>query len=281
LEAARDYLDSHGKVSLNLVPDLNMGIRIVKTYGILPETFYSGSAKDKTAPDYVQLRTELTNYLLKVKQTDAWLESTVLATVRSILNHHLGEPANRFLIGRNAYNPVEFLRSVLGFQVERYVIVSSDLSKPFWKRDYPVGNTTNPVYNIPLEFYTATLNNGIQTGYPSLHLADVFDIGFDAGPKIAIVPSFGLGQPPIDGLKRQYHFDYHSEGNLSPLLLFGYKMHQAQPWYLVRYFGSNPSASKDKEDAGTYVMSQDFLKINTWSFFIAKEALRDLEEDIK
>lgn len=281
LESCRDYIESHGKHPLNLIPDFKMALRVVKTYGILPVNVYPIKLKDNQQPDFKQLRIELSNYLLTVKSTDSWLESTILATVRSILNHHLGEPTNRFMFGRIAINPVEFLRSTLGFYLEKYVMVSSDLAQPFWRKRLLSEALATQVYNIPLDFYTAILNNGIQTGYPAIMQADVDDAGFDHLTHVAIVPSFGLGQLPLDGPKRQYHHDYKKQAEDQPLLLVGYKQHQNQTWYLTRYNGNLSPASSNINDSGVYIMNQDFVRINSWGYLIAKEALRDIEEDVK
>lgn len=281
LEGCRDFIDLHGKHAPKLTPDLNMALRVIKTYGILPANVYSSLGKGKKTIDYEKLRSELNNYLQTVKQSDSWLESSVMATVRSILNHHLGEPPNKFLFGRNAINPLEFLRSILGFQYEKYAVVTSDLSIPQWKKT-PLDETLDILnYNLPLEFYVATVNHAIQTGYPTLLQADVEDAGFDAEYKIAIVPSFGLSQSINEPAKRQYRRDYWSAQQDQPLLVTGYKLHQSQTWFLVRYFGRENTQNYPAQDAGNFVMNQDFLKTNVWSFLVSKEALRDLEEDVK
>lgn len=281
IEACRDFIEAHGKKTLQLTPDLSMALRVVKTYGIVPVSFYSNLGKNKKSVDYEKLRSELANYLSTVKQSDSWLESTVLATVRSILNHHLGEPPNKFLFGRNAINPLEFLRSILGFQLERYALVSSDLSRPQWKKTPFNEVLDNLEYNLPLDFYIATLSNAIQTGYPALLQANVHDAGFDSEYRVAVVPSFGLSQGSLEQAKRQYYRDYWTTFPDQPLLLSGYKIHQSQTWFLVRFNGQVITQTKQVQEPGNYVMNQDFVKINSWNYLVAKDALRDLEEDVK
>ena len=65
---------------------------MMKKYGIVPWEAYNGMQPGQKFHDHSKMFNEMNNYLQTVKNTNAWNDETVSSTIKSIMNHYMGEP---------------------------------------------------------------------------------------------------------------------------------------------------------------------------------------------
>ena len=56
---------------------------------------------------------EMKNYLESVKVSSAWDEEAVIATIKSIMKHYMGEPPAEITVAGKKMKPLQYLKDIL------------------------------------------------------------------------------------------------------------------------------------------------------------------------
>jgi bleomycin hydrolase len=220
---------------------------------------------------------EIKNYLDFVKEKNMWDENAAVATVKSILNHYIGEPPSKVTFEGKEYTPLEFLDKVLKVNPDDYVDIISLMELPYYtKGEYKVPDNwwhSKDYYNVPLDVFTNIVKEAIRNGYTMAIGGDVSESGYSSHKEVAMVPSYDIPADYIDENARQFRFSNGSTTDDHGIHLIGYMQLNGQDWYLIKDSGSG---SRNGANKGYYFYHQDYIKLKIMDLMIHKDAVKDI-----
>jgi len=279
LERARRFVRERGNSAVAEGSEANAVTRDWKLYGCLPWDVYSGLKPGQKFHDHTRLIAEVRSYLDHLKAANAWNEEEAVATVRAILNYHLGEPPARFTVEGKDYTPQSYLKDYLKINPDDYVDVVSYMQQPFGQQvEYEVPDNwwhSKDYYNVPLETFMKILKSALRRGYSISLGGDVSEPGKNAEKKVFMVPTFDIPPDYIDDSARQYRFGNGSTTDDHGIHLIGYKEAKGGDWFLIKDSGSS---SFNVEPKGYYFLTEDYVKLKMMDFMVHKDALKGFIE---
>lgn len=281
VERAKRFVAERGNSAFEEGSEANAVTRDFKKYGIVPKEVYTGMEPGRKFYTHEKLIGELQKYMENVKNTNAWDEAQVVATVKSILNHYMGVPPETFEWKGVKYTPKEFLNSYLKLQMDDYVDILSYLQQPFWEQvEYQVPDNwwhSKDYYNVPLEDYINAIKNAIKNHYTVAIGGDVSEAGFSRDTQVAIVPTFDIPDAQIDDNARQFRFSNGTTTDDHGLHLVGYYEKDGTDWFLIKDSGSGSRNGDEKApEFGYYFFRGDYIKLKMMDFMVHKDAVKDL-----
>jgi len=275
LERAKRFVRERGDSAVAEGSEANAVTRDWKIYGCVPWSVYSGLKPGQKFHDHSKLIAEVQSYLEHLKASNAWNEEEAVATVRAILNHHLGEPPARFTVEGKEYTPQSYLKDYLQIDPDDYVDVVSYLQKPFGQRvEYEVPDNwwhSKDYCNVPLETFMKIIKTALRRGYSMSLGGDVSEPGKNAEKKVFMIPTFDIPSDDIDDSAREYRFSNGSTTDDHGIHLIGYKETNGKGWFLIKDSGSS---SFNAEPKGYYFLTEDYVKLKMMDFMVHKDALK-------
>ncbi|MFA5805991.1 MAG: C1 family peptidase [Melioribacteraceae bacterium] len=282
LAKVRRFVTERGNSTIGEGSQANAVIRIWKEYGIVPESVYDGKLPGQKYHDHSKMFQEINNYLIGIKNSNSWNEDEVVNTVKSILNHYLGEPPTKFTVDGKEYTPKEYLNNVVRFNLDDYVAVMSLMQKPYYeKAEYEVPDNwwhNKDYYNVPLDVFISTIKNTIRKGFTLAIFGDVSEAGIESHAKVAMIPSFDIPSEYIDESARQFRFSNGTTGDDHGIHIVGYLNKDGKDWFLIKDSGSG---SFNVGDKGYYFYQEDYVKLKMLGFMAHKDAIADLLSKFK
>jgi bleomycin hydrolase len=281
VERAKRFVSERGNSAFSEGSEANAVVREFKKYGIVPKEIYSGMEPGRKFYTHEKMFRELRNYMDNVKNTNAWDEAQVVATVKSILNHYMGVPPESFTWKGVRYTPKEFLTSVLKLPMDDYVDILSYIQEPFWQKvEYEVSDNwwhSKEYYNVPLEDYMAALKNAVKNHYTVAVGGDVSEAGFSREYQVALIPTFDIPAEYINDNARQFRFSNGTTTDDHGMHLVGYCSKDGADWYLIKDSGSGSRNNDEKApEFGYYFFRGDYIKLKMMSFLVHKDAVKEL-----
>ena len=286
VEKVKEYVRTRGKSIVEEGSEANAVTRIIKNYGIVPADQYTGLLKGRKYHTHEEMKKEIDNYLKWVKEANAWNEEAVVATVKSIMNYHIGEPPTQVTWNGKTMTPQQFAKDVLKINPDDYVDILSYMQEPFYQKVlYDVPDNwwkCKDYYNVPLDEFMKALRKAIENGYTVAIGGDVSESGFDTETQCAIVPSFDIPVEYINDEARQFRFSNNTTTDDHGMHLVGYTDYKGERWYLIKdsSAGSRNNDPKAKE-FGYYFFREDYIKLKIMNFTVHKDAVKDLLEKFK
>jgi bleomycin hydrolase len=286
VEKVKEYVRTRGKSIVEEGSEANAVTRIIKNYGIVPADQYTGLLKGRKYHTHEEMKKEIDNYLKWVKEANAWNEEAVVATVKSIMNYHIGEPPTQVTWNGKTMTPQQFAKDVLKINPDDYVDILSYMQEPFYQKVlYDVPDNwwkCKDYYNVPLDEFMKALRKAIENGYTVAIGGDVSESGFDTETQCAIVPSFDIPVEYINDEARQFRFSNNTTTDDHGMHLVGYTDYKGERWYLIKdsSAGSRNNDPKAKE-FGYYFFREDYIKLKIMDFTVHKDAVKDLLEKFK
>jgi bleomycin hydrolase len=286
VEKTRRYIEKRGNSAYSEGSEANAVTRMWKKYGIVPESDYNGMPEGSKFHSHEDMITEMKNYLESLKANSAWDEETAIATIKSIMNHYMGEPPSEIMVDGKKMKPLEYLRDVLRINPDDYVDILSYEQEPFYQHvEYKVPDNwwhSADYCNVPLGIFMETLKKVVRNGYTVSIGGDVSEPGFDRKTQCAIVPDFDIPSAYINDDARQFRFSNATTTDDHGMHLVGYLEKDGKDWYLIKDSGSgsrnnDPNAS----EFGYYFFSEDYVKLKMMDFMVHKDAVKDLLLKIK
>jgi len=277
VEKTKGFMESRGETSLGEGSEANAVTRIWKKYGIVPREDFIGLLPGQEFYDHEKMFEEIENYLNFVKEKNMWDEDAAVATVKSILNHYIGQPPGKVTFEGKEYTPLEFMNKVLKVNPEDYVDIMSLMELPYYsKGEYKVPDNwwhSKDYYNVPLDVFTNIVKEAIRNGYTMAIGGDVSESGYSAHKEVAMVPSYDIPADYIDENARQFRFSNESTTDDHGIHLVGYMTLNGQDWYLIKDSGSG---SRNGANKGYYFYHQDYVKLKIMDLMIHKDAVKDI-----
>ena len=221
------------------------------------------------------------DYLNTVKETNAWNEEVVLSTIKSILNHYLGEPPKEFEYKGKKYTPKSFIEKVVKINLDDYYNIMSLMEKPFYQFvEYEVPDNwwkSRDYLNVPVDDFMKVVKKAIREGYTIGIGGDVSEPGYDSHAEVAIVLTFDIPSEYIDDSAREFRFKNHTTTDDHAIHLVGYMTKDGKDWYLIKDSGSGSRNGKNK---GYYFYHEDYVKLKIMTLIIHKDMVKDLLEKV-
>jgi len=286
VEKARRYIENRGNSVFDEGSEANAVTRIWKKYGCIPETDYTGLLNGRKYPNHGELITEMKSYLGSLKDNSAWDEESAITTIKSILNHYLGEPPAEVLVDGKKLTALQYLHDVVKINPDDYVDILSYEQEPFFQYvEYKVPDNwwhSTDYCNVPLPTFMETLKKVVRNGYTVSIGGDVSEPGFDRKTQCAVIPDFDIPSAYINDDARQFRFSNSTTTDDHGIHLVGYLEKDGKDWYLIKDSGSgsrnnDPNAS----EFGYYFFSEDYVKLKMMDFMVHKDAVKDLLLKIK
>ena len=281
-EKAKRFVEERGNSEFGEGSEANAVTRIWKKYGCVPEDVYNGMLTGQKFHDHKKMFDEMNLYLQNLKTTNNWNEDEVVGTIKSILNHYMGEPPSEFELEGKKYTPKEYLNNYLEINPDDYVDILSYMQQPYYQQvEYEVPDNwwhSKDYYNVPLDEFMSSLKNAIRNGYTMSIGGDVSEPGLIPQNDVAIVPTFDIPSEYIDENSRQLRFSNKSTTDDHGIHLVGYMTKDGKDWYLIKDSGSS---ARDGNNKGFYFYNEDYVKLKMMDFMVHKDAVKDLLSKFK
>ncbi len=281
VEKARGYVQSRGTSLFSQGSEGNAVTRQWKKYGTMPYSVYTGLTNGRKYHSHEKMYNEMLNYLKSVKAANAWDENVVIATIKSIMNFHIGEPPSSFKVDGKTYTPKSYMTDYLKVNPDDYVEILSYKQEPYWKKvEYTVPDNwwhSKEYYNVPLEDFMKIIKQGIKNGYGMSIGGDVSEAGFLRNTQAAVIPSFDIPYQYIDDNARQFRFSNETTTDDHGMHLVGYTEKDGFDWYLIKD-SSSGSRNNDQNapEFGYYFFRSDYIKLKMMGFTIHKDAVKNI-----
>lgn len=203
-DKAVKHVRMHGHFNFGGGGALNDVTDIIKKYGIVPESVYSGLQYGEEKHVHGELDEVLGDFLdgiLKNKNkklTPAWQDAFT-----GILDAYFGEEPKKFEYEESIFTPRTFADEFLKIIPDDYVLFTSYTHHPFYEKfilEVPDNWSWAGLYNVPVDELVQIMENSVDMGYTVSWASDVSDKGFSWSNGVAIVPTKNVEE--LDGLEK-------------------------------------------------------------------------------
>ena len=288
---------------LNMAAGSGFGdvLEVVRDYGLMPQSAYSGMNYGYDLPVQGELDAVLKGYVQAVitnpnkKLTPVWPKG-----FDGILDAYLGVLPETFEENGKTYT-AESYRDAWGINPDDYVNLSSYTHHPFYSQfaiEVEDNWRSGLCYNLPLDEFMAVIDNAVDNGYTVLWGGDVSETGFtrdglaillDEEAKATsgsdqerwVGPAQGNAEAAAEAKKelpkelevtqesRQIMFDEKTSTDDHGMHLYGIAKDQnGTKYYLIKNSWGVTGAYD-----GVWYMSENFVKAKTLNFVVNKKAL--------
>jgi bleomycin hydrolase len=284
VEKAKGWVRSRGTTVFGQGSQPAAVLRALREHGAVPADAYTGLKEGRKDHDHeAALYAEIRTYLEGVKVSGAWNESVVVATVRAILDHHLGAPPEAVVVDGQALAPKEYLARVVRLDPDDYVPFLSTSARPYWeKAEYEVPDNWwhgREYVNVPLDAFLGAVKGAIRAGYSVVVASDMSEPGYSIGPPgIAVVPTWDVPPAYVDEAARQLRLENGSTTDDHDLHVVGVATRKGKDWFLVK---DSWSSSWNNDHPGYYFFHEDYVKLKVLALLVHKDAVKDLLSRVK
>lgn len=282
VEKARGFVESRGESLFAQGSEANATTRIWNKYGVIPRDLYTGLKEGQEFYNHEPLEKEMSAYLQNVKATNAWNENVVIETIKTILDHHIGTPPEKFEVDGKEYTPKTYLNDYLQLNLNDYVDILSYMQKPYWEQvEYEVPDNwwhNKDYWNIPLDDFMSLFKHAIYNGFTVCIGGDVSEAGKDADKDVFLVPEFDIPTDYINEYSRQFRFSNETTTDDHGIHVVGWTNIDGTEWYLIKDSGSS---SRNGANKGYYFFREDYIKLKIMDFMVHKDVLGDLTDKLK
>ena len=283
VEKAREFVRTRGESHLGEGSEANAVFRIWKKYGAVPGEAYNGLKDGERYYNHeYTLFPEFKKYLTSVKESGAWNEEEVVATVRSILDHYMGPPPSAVIVDGRQMSPKEYLKNVVRLDPDDYVDFLSFMEHPFYRKiEFEVPDNwwhSKEYHNVPLDQFMMIIKRSIRNGYSLAIGGDFSEPGYSKGKAgIAVVPSFDIPTSDIDDAARQFRFSNGTTADDHGIHLVGFLERDGKDWFLIK---DSWSSAYNSTHPGYYFYHEDYVKLKMLGCSVHKDAVRDVLKKI-
>ncbi len=201
---AKKYMRMHGTISFSGGGSFFDVFYVLKNYGFMPESAYSGLHYGSTSHNHHELDIVTKAYVESLKDEDhlttAWFDG-----FKGIVDAYLGEIPDNFTYDGKTYTPRSFADDVVKLNPDDYVSITSYTHHPFYSKfaiEVPDDWLWGLSYNVTIDDLLRIADNAIDNGYTIAWGADVSEqfISFKKG--VAVVPD--LPMPDLVALERSH-----------------------------------------------------------------------------
>jgi bleomycin hydrolase len=266
-------------------------MNIVKEYGIVPQSVYSGflpeSGYDK--PVHGEMEAVLKAMLDAVnKNPDGKLSKLWMKAYAGALDGYLGAPPASFTYEGKTYTPQSYFQS-LGINPDNYVALTSYTHHPFYKPfvlEVSDNWSNGEFYNLPIDELMQVAETAVDKGYTLAWASDVSEKTFSAKEGLAVMPAKAwedMAQSERDSVwkvpvkekwvsqdDRQAAFNELTTTDDHGMHITGMVKDQTGAKYFIV---KNSWGTVKKEMGGYLYVSQSYFRFKTMSIMVHKDAI--------
>jgi bleomycin hydrolase len=278
LEKARRFVRMHGDSRVN-AGDLFMGVfNTCRDYGAIPLSVYGGPTPDKPL-DHSRLYAEVEKLMREVKAKGEWDENAVVGNMKTILNHHLGEPPQEFSYEGKKYTPRSFVADVVRLPWNEYRMITSFKYAPFntftefkvpdnWQHD------TN-FFNVPLNEYYAAFKGALQAGYSVSVSIDVSEPSYQTTGKYCLMPESELATEQLTQDAREAGYQSRKTTDDHAVHFIGWKDVGGEDWFLAKDSWKTIWQNKNE---GNLLVHSSYVKMKVLAFIVHRDGVPGLQQ---
>lgn len=275
---AERYFRYHGMFNFGQGGQAHDVMHIIKKYGLMPESAYSGKAAFKDEYNHSEMERALKGMLDGVisgrgEKSRVWLDA-----VNAVLDVYLGDIPQKFEYEGETYTPESF-RDEMGINPDDYVEFTSYISYPMWEAvnlELPDNWTFDLYYNVPADDLMRIMDYALENGYSVAWDGDVSEKTFNMKTGYAVLPEDGeySEEEPeteieVTDESRQKTFDTFSTTDDHLMHMTGLAKNQEGTDF---YYIKNSWGESGKYDGYIY-MSEPYVKMKTIAFMVHKDAV--------
>ncbi len=295
------YVRLHGKMQFGSGAEDEDVFRVIRKYGMVPDSVYSGMHYGTKLPVQGELDAVLKSFVdAVVSNKNRHLTPVWHKAFDEILATYLGKLPKTFIYEGKEYTPQSF-RDMTGFNPDNIVSVTSFKDHPYYKA-FPIVIPDNWLWastmNVPLNSMMDIIDNAVKNGYTVAWGADVSDLGFNWKKGVAIIPSkhpklTGSDQAKWEALsqkqqeKELYNFDsIVQEVTVTPAMrqkhYDNYLVTDDHGMQIVGiahdqkgdvFYKIKNSWGKDQKYKGYFYASKAYVELQTMNIAVNKEAI--------
>ena len=303
LEKGIRFVQFHGKNNFSEGGQAHDVIYMIKKYGIVPESVYTGLQYGRNEHIHSELVAALEGLLEGVNKNPNRRLTPVWRTgFARYIDTYLGEVPEKFTYDGKEYTPQTFTES-LGLKLDDYVELTSYEAYPFYQPvEVPVPDNWahERYYNLPIDELMEVMNNALKNGYTVCWDGDVSHKGFSHGCGLALLPTnvpseminleiskwetlskneqenkLRSFESPVPEMKitdadRQFKFDNRQTTDDHLMHITGLLKDQ----YGTLYYKTKNSWNSDSNTLGGYLyMSNAYCRLQTVAIMVHKDAI--------
>ena len=210
------YVRLDGKLGFSAGSSFGDVFEVIKTYGIVPQSVYTGMNYGTELPVQAEMDAALEGFIKAIatvpnkKLTTAWKNA-----YNAILTAYLGELPTSFEADGKTYTP-ESYRDYLGIDTSDYINLTSFTHHPFYE-PFIIEVCDNwrwgSAYNLPIDELMEVMYNAIDKGFTLAWGADVSEKGFTRNGT-AVVPDYD--EMPTAGSDQEHWVGKSEEKTAEP-----------------------------------------------------------------
>ncbi len=192
-EKATKDVRVHGNLNFAAGGAFHDVTNMIKEYGIVPESVYSGLKYGEDKHVHGEMDNVLRQQVDAVianknrKLTTSWHDA-----MEATISSYLGEIPSKFQYEGKQYTPQSFASEYVGLNMDDYVEISSYTHHPFYSKfilEVPDNWAWDEVYNVPMEEMEEIMDYALTNGFTVAWAADVSEKGFLTSNKgVAVLP---------------------------------------------------------------------------------------------
>lgn len=281
VERAKAYVMERGEIYFEHGSEANAVTRMMKMYGAMPESAYTGRLRGQLVYDHSDMMKEMKDYLASVKATNTWNEEEVVGTIKAIMNHYMGTPPDKFVVDGKEYSAETYLKDYLNLRVNDYFSFMSTISLPYNQKGELVEADNwwhcDNYYNVSLDDFIFIIKDAIENSYSVCICGDVSEPGHDKYKEVSIIPTFDIPSYYIDENARQLRLNNKSTTDDHCIHLVGYQKIGDDLWFLIKDSGAG---AQDGPNKGFRFFHEDYVKLKMMNILIHKEPAGKLLDKI-
>ncbi len=274
LNKAEDFIKFHGKANFSEGGQAHDALNVIKTYGLVPESAFSGKNYDLPYHYHIDMEEYLVAILEKAVKKEKGLSQTWYTAFKSVLESFMGKPPVNFTVEGKEYNPKSFNDSEIGFKPEDYIEFTSYSHHPYYEQfdlEVPDNWSHDRYYNIPVDELMQIMDNALEKGYSIDWDGDVSEDGFDNKTGKANLSEKDIKKIQDEGFQkyRQITFENYRSTDDHLMHITGTAKDKEDQLY---YITKNSWGDYNEHDGYLY-MSKDYVKIKTIALMVHKNAI--------
>jgi bleomycin hydrolase len=281
VERAKYFVKNKGDCYLGEGSEAGAFPRLMKAYGIIPDSLYSGMLEGQKVIDHEKLFEEYETYLEYVKANDLWDTTTVVSTVKGILDSYMKTPPVEFDWDGKEYTPVNFMNEYCKIIPRDYFNFMSDNKTAFNQKSELVESDnwwhSKDYYNVSVDDFMTTINDALKEGYTISICGDFSEPGIDKVKQTMIIPTFDIPYEDINDDARQMRLSNGSTTDDHCVHLIGSTEKDGEKWYLIK--DSSAGAFDGKHQGYRYVR-EDYIKLKMMNILLYKYAAKKILDKI-
>lgn len=192
LDKCEKFVRMHGAMPFRQGGSLYDVINLVRKYGIVPYSMYSGLNYGGNIHKHAELEASLKAYLeVIVKNSNGILNGFWMSNCKTILDNYLGEFPEKLEVDGKSYTPQEYVTEVARLNMDDYVSITSFTHHPFYTQ-FPLEIPDNwgwfTSYNVPLDDFMEIADYAVNNGFTIGWAADISEPNFVQSQGIASMP---------------------------------------------------------------------------------------------